>query len=409
MKACGVIAEYNPFHNGHRYQLAEAKKMTNSDVMVVAMSGNFVQRGAPSLLDKWARAEIALHNGADVVVEMPILGSVQAADLFAKTGVKLLQALQCDAFAFGAEEGIAADFIERNRILKEHEAEINQVFQSYRNDGRTYAAQLESAIAEVLRSKDSAISFSTPNNQLGLAYVRENEQYRNPMETAVVIRKGASHHASVAAVNEYASGTAIREWVLASGSADKWELLSKWVPAESLRALEQQPAIDWDQYWQMLQYQLTVQSVSELAEIYQVEEGIEYRLKKMAEAAPDFLSFMEHTKTKRWTWARLQRVCTYILLGITKEEAEQFQKQLGVVRLLGFTEKGRAYLHAIKKDAALPILTKVHQKDFGLLEIEVRSDRIYRLGSLSKLKEQNFSRSPIYLKDPACFIESRKV
>lgn len=408
MKVCGVIAEYNPFHNGHRHQLAEAKRMTDSDVMVVAMSGNFVQRGAPSLLDKWARAEIALHNGADIVVEMPILGSVQAADLFAKTGIALLQAMQCDAFSFGAEEGIADDFIERNRILMEHETEINQVFQSYRNDGRTYAAQLESAIADVLRNKESAISFSSPNNQLGLAYVRENEQYDHPMETAVVLRRGAGHHGLAAVENEYASGTAIREWVLAKGATANDILLSQWVPAESLYALTQQPAIDWDNYWQMLQYQITVQSVSELAEIYQVEEGIEYRLKKMAETAPDFLTFMERTKTKRWTWARLQRVCTYILLRITKAEAERFQTQLGVIHLLGFTEKGRAYLNIIKKKTSLPILTKIHQKDFRLLEIEVRSDKIYRLGSLAKLKEQTFSRAAIYVKGDEDFTETRK-
>lgn len=349
MKACGVIAEYNPFHNGHRYQLSEARRMTQSDVMVVAMSGNFVQRGAPALLDKWTRAEIALRNGADIVVEMPILGSVQSADLFARAGIRLLQAMQCDAFAFGAEEGAAEDFVSHNRFLREHEAEIDRIFQTYRNDGRTYAAQLETAIAEVLRPQGSAISFSTPNNQLGLAYVKENEQFPEPMETAIVLRRGAGHNDSDAFGQEFASGTAIREWSLHHGKETERQDVGRFVPQVTLEALERRPLLDWAPYWAMLQYQLMLLSHAELRNIYQVEEGIEYRLKKEAEDAADFMAFIRRVKNKRWTWARLQRVCSYILLGITKAEATTFQEKEDTIRLLGFTDAGRRYLNTLKK------------------------------------------------------------
>lgn len=399
MKACGVIAEYNPFHNGHRYQLAEARRMTNSDVMVVAMSGNFVQRGAPALLDKWTRAEIALRNGADIIVELPVLGSVQAADLFAKAGVRLLQAMQCDAFAFGAETGTSADFIAHNRLLREHEADIDRIFQTYRNDGRTYAAQLETAIAEVLRPQGSALSFTTPNNQLGLAYVRENEQFPEPMETAVVPRKGAGHHDDESADQEFASGTAIRKWALHRRKETGQRDLGKFVPKETSEALRVRPLLDWDPYWGMLQHQLVLLSHAELRSIYQVEEGIEYRLKKEAEDALDFTAFIRRMKTKRWTWARLQRMCTYILLGITKAEAEAFQEKAGTIRLLGFTEAGRRYLNALKKNTETPIVTKLREPHTADLQLEIRSDRIYRLGAVATLEEQNFTRSLIYLRN----------
>lgn len=399
MKACGVIAEYNPFHNGHRYQLSEARRMTKSDVMVVAMSGNFVQRGAPALLDKWTRAEIALRNGADIVVEMPILGSVQSADLFARAGIRLLQAMQCDAFAFGAEEGTAEDFISHSRFLREHEAEINRIFQTYRNDGRTYAAQLETAIAEILSPQGSAISFSTSNNQLGLAYVKENEQFPEPMETAIVLRRGAGHNDSEAFGEEFASGTAIREWALHHGKQSEGNDMGRFVPEETLEALERLPLLDWAAYWGMLQYQLMLLSHAELRNIYQVEEGIEYRLKKEAEDAADFMAFIRRTKNKRWTWARLQRVCTYILLGITKAEAHAFQEKADTIRLLGFTESGRRYLNSLKKNTETPIVTKLREPHTAGLQLEIRSDRIYRLGGFPVLDEQNFTRSPIYIRN----------
>ena len=326
MKACGVIAEYNPFHNGHRYQLSEARRMTKSDVMVVAMSGNFVQRGAPALLDKWTRAEIALRNGADIVVEMPILGSVQSADLFARAGIRLLQAMQCDAFAFGAEEGTAEDFISHSRFLREHEAEIDRIFQTYRNDGRTYAAQLETAIAEILSPQGSAISFSTPNNQLGLAYVKENEQFPEPMETAIVLRRGAGHNDSEAFGEEFASGTAIREWALHHGKQSEGNDMGRFVPEETLEALERLPLLDWAPYWGMLQYQLMLLSHAELRNIYQVEEGIEHRLKKEAEDAADIMAFIKRPTNTAWTWARLPLPCFYILRGITRAAAHVLQQ-----------------------------------------------------------------------------------
>jgi len=399
MKACGVIAEYNPFHNGHRYQLSEARRMTKSDVMVVAMSGNFVQRGAPALLDKWTRAEIALQNGADIVVELPVLGSVQSADLFAKAGIRLLQAMQCAAFAFGAEEGTAEDFVSHSRFLREHASDIDRIFQTYRNDGRTYAAQLETAIADVLRPQGSAVSFSTPNNQLGLAYVKENEQFPQPMETAIVLRRGAGHNDSAASGQEFASGTAIREWALHHGKEAEGKGMRRFVPKETSEALGKHPLLDWASYWVMLQYQLMLLSHADLRNIYQVEEGIEFRLKKEAADAPDFMTFIRRVKTKRWTWARLQRVCTYILLGITKVEANAFQEKADAIRLLGFTEAGRGYLNSLKKSTDTPIVTKLREPHTAGLELEIRSDRIYRLGGLPILEEQNFTRSPIYIRN----------
>ena len=204
-------------------------------------------------------------------------------------------------------------------------------------------------IADVLRPQGSAISFSTPNNQLGLAYVKENEQFPEPMETAIVLRRGAGHNDSDAFGQEFASGTAIREWSLHHGKETEREDLGRFVPQETLEALERRPLLDWASYWAMLQYQLMLLSHTELRNIYQVEEGLEYRLKKEAEDAADFMAFIRRMKNKRWTWARLQRVCSYILLGITKDEADSFQKKADTIRLLGFTEGRKTLSEQLEK------------------------------------------------------------
>ena len=219
------------------------------------------------------------------------------------------------------------------------------------------------------------------------------------METAIVLRRGAGHNDSEAFGEEFASGTAIREWALHHGKQSEGNDMGRFVPEETLEALERLPLLDWAAYWGMLQYQLMLLSHAELRNIYQVEEGIEYRLKKEAEDAADFMAFIRRTKNKRWTWARLQRVCTYILLGITKAEAHAFQEKADTIRLLGFTEAGRRYLNSLKKNTETPIVTKLREPHTAGLQLEIRSDRIYRLGGFPVLDEQNFTRSPIYIRN----------
>lgn len=384
MKSCGIIAEYNPFHSGHAYHLQEARRQSGADIVTVAMSGNFTQRGEPAIFDKWQRARAALENGADLVVENPILGSAQASDLFAKSGVRILQALACDWIAFGAENGSSQEFSELAQALVEQEATINQTFHQVKNDGRSYAVQMNEAIQKVM--KPSRIALEQPNNQLALAYLKENVSYPHPMQALAILRRGADHHAKQAISAHFASGTSLRLLLLAK----EYDNLEQWVPnPKTLKVLE---PLDWEKHWPFLRYQIILQSHADLQSIYQMEEGIEYRLKDKIKQADSFASFIGLVKNKRWTWVRLQRLCLYVLLGIKKEEVLSFYKNEPVLRILGFNKKGQAYLNQLKHQRDLTIVTNLNKKTASLLPVEIRADRIYILPSG---KEQNFSRIPI--------------
>lgn len=389
MRSCGIIAEYNPFHNGHQWHLREARRQSQADVMVVAMSGNFMQRGEPALIDKWHRAANALANGADLVLEHSVLGSCQPADYFAESGIRLLQAAGCDAFAFGSESGNPEDFEQMAGILLERQEQINEAFQLLRNDGSSYPVQMEAAVRQVAGGQLPAISFWTPNNQLGLAYAKANQTYERPMEMFVVERLGSQHHdQAVPEKGALASATAIRQKVKAN------EDVSAWVPPETAAALQKTDAVSWEHYWPFLRYKLIVETEQQLRQYYQVEEGIEFRLKACAQDAATFLDFMERVKNKRWTWTRLQRVCLAVLLGIKRERVHSYLKQTPALRVLGFTSAGRAYLKEQKKQGSV-WLSRIGREEQRLWETEVISDRVYQLALGSKQNEQNFGRIPI--------------
>lgn len=386
MKSCGIIAEYNPFHNGHAYHLQEARRKSGADVLAVAMSGNFTQRGEPAIFDKWQRARTALENGADLVVENSILGSAQASDLFAESGVRILQTLACDYIAFGAENGSSQEFSKLAKELVEKQAAIDEIFYLSKNDGRSYAAQMTEAIQKVM--KPSRIALDQPNNQLALAYLKENASYSQPMQALSILRAGAKHNEKLADPSRLASGTSLRLLLLAKEYAN----LVQWVPnAQALISLE---PVNWEKYWPFLRYQILLQSHADLRFIYQMEEGIEYRLKDYVKKANSFTNFITLVKNKRWTWVRLQRLCLYILLGINKEEVISFYREKPVVRILGFNEKGRKYLNQLKHQVDLNMVTNLNRKTASLLSVEIRADNIYVLPSG---KEQNFNRIPIMI------------
>ena len=394
MKSCGIIAEYNPFHHGHAYQIEQARKQSQADVMIIAMSGNFTQRGEPAIFDKWERAKVALENGADLVVEQSVLGSVQSSDLFAEAGIHLLDALGCDSFSFGAETADGERLIQLADQLIQQEAAINHVFQSVRNDGRTYASQMTDAIQAVLGSSSLPETFWKANSQLGLAYLKANLRATRPMEAYLVERMGAGHQGELDRQQQFASGTAIRQLI----HSRKFAEAKQWMPLKDESSIAHSPAASWTHFWPLLRYRLLLLSPEELRLIYQMEEGIEHRLKKYAAQADSFDLFINLVKNKRWTWVRLQRLAVYVLLDIRKEMVASYFSQPPLIRVLGFTEKGRRHLKAIKKTTNSLILTNVSQKNHSYYEKEIQADQIYQFGLELKQSEQNYTRAPIVIK-----------
>ncbi len=372
MKACGIIAEYNPFHKGHHYQIEQIRKQTDADVIVVAMSGNFVQRGEPAIENKCHRAQMALENGADLIIELPTLSSTQATDWFAAGGVGILLAAKCQEIAFGVED-IRIDyqvaFKEWNslqRQMKEHVT--NEEMKSL-----TYASRL-TLIAKESFGENSPLYrlMQQPNQQLGFAYVKEILFRKLPMDYLTIERKGNGHLDAKIQEEQFASGTALRKQLV---KVERNHQLYAQLPyLEEVSSNEYRN--NWEQYWMLLKYQIERSSLEELRTIYQMDEGMEYRFKKCLPQANSFHEFIQLLKNKRWTWARLQRLCIYVLLGITNEQVTQYFESIREpqeVTVLGFTKIGREYLKTLREEETEFITNYAHPS----LELQKKFDNIY--------------------------------
>ena len=372
MKACGIIAEYNPFHKGHHYQIEQIRKQTDVDVIVVAMSGNFVQRGEPAIENKWHRAKMALENGADLILELPTLSSTQATDWFAAGGVGILHAAKCQEIAFGVEDKM----IDYQLAFEEWITLQTQIKEHVTNDemkSLTYANRL-SLISKEIFGENSPLYrlMQQPNQQLGFAYVKEILTRNLPMKFLMVERKGNGHLDAKIQDKQFASGTALRRQLL---KVDRNHQLYSQLPYLT-EVSSNEYRNEWELYWTLLKYQLERSSVEELRMIYQMDEGIEYRFKKFIHQANSFNEFIQLLKNKRWTWARLQRLCICVLLGITKEQVKQHFESIREpkqVTVLGFNEIGRKYLKTLREEETVFITNYAHPS----LELQKKFDNIY--------------------------------
>ncbi|MGM0292491.1 nucleotidyltransferase [Enterococcus mundtii] len=383
MKVCGIIVEYNPFHNGHLYHVQQARERTGADVVIAVMSGNFLQRGEPAILDKWQRAEVALQNGVDLVVELPIEWAVQSADYFAKGAVQLLQKLNCDYLCFGTEDEATFDYQAFGQFVLHHQDQITKAFQELPDQTMSYPQKMTQVFKHVY--PEISLDFSSPNHILGLSYAKENATYEHPMELVPINRKGAGYHDEDLSEETIASATAIRKALTESRS------ISATVPSETERFLKTESLQTWTSYWPLLKYRLLSSTVDSLQKIYQMTEGLEIRMLEAAKTANTFYEFVEQVKTKRYTWTRIQRLSCYVLLNIQKEEMREQQMQ-EYIHVLGFTTAGRACL---KNKKTLALFAKIGKKEAQVAKLLVRSDQIYRLGG--EVAEQVFGRKPVFI------------
>jgi len=382
MKAVAIIAEFNPFHNGHKYLVEEARSQSKADVVAVIMSGNFLQRGEPAIIDKWQRAQAALANGADLVFELPATYSVQSADYFAFGGVKLAQAMKADYLAFGTDSKAQVDYQEFGQFFLENAELIEENFRKITDNELSYAQKMTVVLKDLL--PDFPLDFTSPNHILAMSYAKANAKYPKPMQIFALPRIQASYH-SQEITSEIASATAIRKESLAGNS------INASVPAITQVQMQENPLVTWENYWQLLKYKLLSTDVNELKNIYQMTEGLEYRLKEKAGQATTFEEFMDLIKTKRYTRTRLSRLFTYILWNATQEEVEKSWEKTSL-HLLAASPLGRKYLKEKKEELDLPLVSRIGKSENDSLNL--RADQIYQLGH-EQIKEQNFGRIPL--------------
>ena len=356
----GIIAEFNPFHNGHKYLLEQA-----DGVKIVAMSGNFVQRGEPAIVDKWIRAQMALENGADLVVELPFLVSVQAADFFGQGAVDILAQLGIDSLAFGTEEVV--DYQKIADLYAERGQEMEKFVENL-PDSLSYPQKTQAMWKEF-----AGLDFSgdTPNHVLALAYAKAVAG-RN-IKLQPIKRQGAGYH-SVDKDVDFASATALRQH-----QRDK-DFLERYMPSVTL--FEQTSKVSWEDYFQLLRYQIL--SNPDLTNIYQVNQEMAVRIKDTIKTAQSVEELVELVATKRYTKARVRRLLTYILVQARESDLPEG------IHVLGFTEKGRQHLNALKEQVNL--VSRIGKEPWDAMT--QKADKIYKVGHQS-IAEQNFGRVPI--------------
>lgn len=377
MQTVGMIAEFNPFHTGHAYALAQARKLAQADVVVVVMSGNYVQRGEPAIFDKWVRAQAALQHGADLVVELPVTGAVQAADQFAEAGVTALAAMGVNTLAFGTEhpEVAYAD-------LAKKLATAALTGDGFRDYTQTYATQLNAVYA-----KAAGITQTDPNFMLGLSYAKANLALKRPMTLLPFARRGIGHD-EVGIQANIASASTVREYLRADQSVEAI------VPTELVDFYAKQQQYSWAQFFPWLKYRVQTAELNELRLVATMAEGLEYRFTQKIDDAQDMTAFLKQVKSKRYTYARLRRLALAITLNMTATAVNQ-ARQHPQLHVLGFTPTGRQYLNSVKHDLDWPLLTKVSADMLapdGVLAMTHRADRlITTIGGV----EQNYGRRPL--------------
>lgn len=394
MRTVGLITEYNPFHNGHLHHLQESRRVADAEVAVAVMSGHFLQRGEPALVDKWLRTRMALAAGVDVVVELPFPWACNSAPRFAQGAVVALDALGCvDALCFGSEAGRLESLQFCADLLQRHADELAKRTASLLRSGMTCPEARAQVLAQLAEDPVVAELLRSPNNILGIEYLIALRQSGSPMKPLTVPRIGAGFH-DLEVVGTIASATGIRHR-LAEGNAVA-PLLPGPVHALLHRALEAGQTVDEEILHRLLVARIG-RGPASLSGLYQVEEGIENRLGEAADQSRSYRDLVDAVKARHLTRTRIQRLLCYILNEVGRGEMEEFLAAGPLyLHLLGCSQMGRVFLAGCRKRLQVPLIANYSRIQSALkrrygastarcrlagrqLELEVRATRNYTL------------------------------
>lgn len=401
VRTVGVIVEYNPFHNGHLYHLRQAVNVTSADAVVAVMSGNFLQRGEPALIDKWTRAEMALRGGADLVIELPAVYASQPAEWFAFGAVSILEATGIvDALCFGSESGDLSRLKTAAQTLISESDAFREELHHHLKKGWSYPRAYGHTLQQF--NPHLPVEFAQPNNMLGLHYLAALTRLNSRIEPFTIRRKKAAYHETRPAEGNIASATAIRKiWL----ETNNLQAIQPYVPVTTFRLLDAYtakgiPPLTWESFHQALMAKLLSVTTTELKAFYGIDEGLEYRLHRQLAHAETIHAYLSAVKTKRYTWNRLQRALVSILLGWRKADVNpsQLTKGPAYLRILGFSDRGRLLLQQMKETASLPTLTRIQRERPSMLDGDIRAAQMYNLATGWQLPyKEEFTRTPVYV------------
>ena len=388
MKITGIIAEYNPFHNGHLYQIRKAKEITGADYIIVVMSGNHMQRGTPALIDKYSRAKMALSGGADMVIELPTCYATASAEYFAMGAISILNQLGCvDSVCFGSESGDITMLSKIAHALVDESEDFVQSLKTKLKNGDTYPVARNAALAETINgftTFDTILGF--PNNILGIEYIKAIIRQSSNIKPYTNTRIGSDYHSYKLAEN-FSSAISIRHSL---SLQDNLDMIQSQIPASAFAIMKEDfhktfPVYASD-FSSMIKFKLLKERGQGFTQYFDVTQAISDKLEKEMFSMQSFDEFCDILKSKDITYARISRCLSHILLDIKAEDV-QLYKENGITfyaRVLGFNSKADALTKMLKSNTSIPLITKTTSA----------SSQLYPIGQ--KQFEQDIQASHIY-------------
>lgn len=380
MNVTAIISEYNPLHKGHLYHIETARKETNADFIIAIMSGDFVQRGTPAILDKYTRAEAALKSGVDLVLELPVIYASASAEYFAFGAVALANRLGIvDHLSFGSEYGQADKFMETAKLLLTEPEEIKLPLKEALKCGLSYPA----ARAYALKAAYPELSdiLDQPNNILGIEYCKALLKLNSTIKPHTIKRMGQDYH-SLETTSGFASATGIRT-LLDQSFPENEELLATHLAPASYRYLKkctEHKFLTENDLSLLLRYKLLSENRSHLTEYFGVNQDLSNRIYKHLNDFESFSSFAELLKTKNMTRTAINRALLHILLDIKASDVLTVTKRGGVdyIRVLGFRKEAAGLLKTFADIPDIPLITNLADAPV-LCETDIRADQIYQM------------------------------
>ncbi|MCM1121920.1 MAG: nucleotidyltransferase [Eubacterium sp.] len=390
MKTVGIIAEYNPFHNGHAYHIAKAKELTGADYCIVVMSGNFVQRGTPAITDKYLRAEAALENGADLVLELPVYYALGSAQYFASGAIALLDKLGIvDVLCFGSECGDTDLLLEFARNLSNENDVFKEILNRQLKNGATYPNARNTALLTCAPHLNAHMNvLMTPNNILGIEYCKALSRRGSHIKPYTIRRAGSSYH-DASLSSSYCSALAIREAISSSGHfSDDIRTLMPKSAYELLKSQNEQAfPILADDFSLPLHYQLLSEQSEGYTKYADISSTLSDRIVRKLPAYRNFTDFCDRVKTKNMTYTHIARSLMHILLRMPQADFVTYQSEdyIYYARMLGFCKSAEPLLSAIKSKSSIPLLSKLADADHllsengrGMLQKDIYAGHIYQ-------------------------------
>lgn len=364
MKVLGLVLELNPFHNGHKYFIEEAKRQISPDVVIAVVSSSFSMRGDVMVIDKWEKAKIALEHGIDLVLEIPFLGAVNSTDYFCYNAIKILTSFNITHLAFGAELNNLDKLKQIKDLIKTKV--YNIAIKEYLDKGFSYSNSSYKAIKNITNDQEIIDNFTLPNNTLAIGYLNSLDKLNKDVEVTVIKRINNNYY------DEEINHTLINSATSLRNLLTRKEEIDRYTPGINYPYLN--PSVANQNLFKLLQYQFAVKDFNEFSHIMGISEGIEKRFSNFIFQATSYDEFVRLVQTKRYPPNRIKRLILYILLNVKKELENQYHHYL---RILAMNKVGKNYINSLDKTLKKQIITSFKNQNHYLVEYELRASKLY--------------------------------